>query len=174
MTRLAIVVGAVILVTGCEERRALTFPSAIAPAATSPPVPPPTPPSPAPDTRQPGPVLTAAIRITPGEVVPGSIELADPACFPNWDSAGRCRQYELTAPTDGTLLATLKVSGPTRGPYNPELFLVAPDASWYWAPEEWPERRLRLQARQGESYRIVVVAYGPYPEAFQITADIVR
>jgi hypothetical protein len=176
MTKLVFLLGVVIFVAGCEERRALTFPSGIAPpTATSPPVPPPpVPPLPPPNTREPGPVLTAATRITPGEIVLASIELADPACFPNWDSAGHCRQYELTAPTDGTLLATLRVSGPSRGFYNPELFLVAPDASWYWAPEEWPERRLRLQARQGESYRIVVLAYGPFPEAFQVTADVVR
>jgi hypothetical protein len=107
-------------------------------------------------------------------VVSGTIELADPACFPNWDLSGHCRQYELTPSMDGTLIATLRGSGPSRGVYNPELFLVAPDASWYWAPEEWPERRLRLAVRQGKSYRIVVLAYGPFPETFQVTADVVR
>jgi hypothetical protein len=117
--------------------------------------------------------LTPAIRIAVGEIVSGAIELADPACFPNWDSTGHCRQYELTPSMDGTLIATLGTSAPSRGFYNPELFLVAPDDSWYWAPEDWPERRLRLTVRQGESYRIVVLAYGPFPETFQVTADVV-
>jgi hypothetical protein len=76
------------------------------------------------------------------------------------------------ASTDGTLHGTLRVSGPSRGIYNPELFLVASDGTWAWAPESWPERSVSMPARRGETYRIVVLAYGPFPEAFEVTAEL--
>jgi hypothetical protein len=105
-------------------------------------------------------------------VTPGSIAATDPACFPNWDLAGRCQQYEVIAAADGTLTATLRLSGPPRGFYTPDLFLLAPDNTWAWAPEGFPERSVSMTVRAGESYCLVVVGYGPFPESFEAIADV--
>jgi hypothetical protein len=93
-------------------------------------------------------------------------------CFPNWDSTGRCRQYDLTAAMDGTLVAVLTWPGPSRGIYSPELFLVAPDQSWIWADEIFPNRRGSARISKGETFRLVVLAYGPYPDRYELTADV--
>jgi hypothetical protein len=161
------VVGVIAVTAGCDSAPRLTFPSPL-PIASSPAPSP----SPSPNTREPGPVRTSATTITPGEVTAGTIMATDLACFPNWDSTGRCRQYEMTPTTDGTLLGTLRLTGPSRGVYDTELFLLAPDGTWVWAPESWPERRVSMQVRGGESYRLVVLGYGPFPERFDLVAVV--
>ena len=111
------------------------------------------------------------MTIIPGAVTPGTITDADPHCFLNWDSSGRCRQYELRPAIAGRLVATLRVSTPPRGAYGLELFLAA-DGTWLWAPESWPERSAHMPAVPGEPYRLVVLGYGPFPEPFEVVAEI--
>jgi len=71
------------------------------------------------------------------------------------------------ASSDGTLRATLKWEGPSRGVYDPSLFLVSPNGAWVYSEDPWPERRLRFQGSTGQTYRIVVVSYQP-PQVFEV------
>jgi len=119
-----------------------------------------------------GPALVKAIDIVNGQRIEASVQGDDPDCFPNWDASGRCRTFSLTAPSDGTLAVTLTVARPSRGMYDPELFLVAPDGSWLYAGEGWPERHLEGPAKSGLKYHIVVICYGPFPDAFVLTVGL--
>jgi hypothetical protein len=104
-------------------------------------------------------------------VVASAIEATDPVCFPNWDSSGRCRQYELTASINGTLVVTLTWPPPSRGIYDPELFLIAPDQSWIYADNVPPSRRGTIRIARGGKYRIVVLAYGEFPDRFELAVE---
>jgi hypothetical protein len=117
-------------------------------------------------------VLTSATTITAGQVVTGIVESDDPVCFPNWDSSGHCRQYELTASIDGTLVATLTWPGASRGLWDPDLFLVTPDQSWIWAGELRPGKRGSIPVSRGASYRLVILSYGPFPDRFELAVDV--
>ena len=113
---------------------------------------------------------TSATTIGAGETAAGVIEFTDPVCFPNWDSTGHCREYQLTAAIDGTLEATLIWEGLDRGFYNPDLFLVAPDESWIWANELFRKKQGTARISAGETHRLVVLSYGPFPDRFELTA----
>jgi hypothetical protein len=89
----------------------------------------------------------------------GNIAGNEPACFVSWDASGVCKEYDLVAPADGVLFATMKWAGPSRGLYDPDVFLVAPDGTWAYAPEGWPEKQVNLQIRSGQTFRIVVLSY---------------
>jgi hypothetical protein len=116
-----------------------------------------------------GPFYTpTATAVSDGSVVASAVEATDPVCFPNWDSNGRCRQYELTASINGTLVVTLTWPPPSRGVYDPELFLIAPNESWIYADDAPPNRRGTLPIARGGKYRIVVIAYGEFPDRFEL------
>ena len=158
--------GAIALGAACDARAPLVFPSPRVPAqaeAAPPPLP-----------LSNGPGLVPAVQVVVGQTVSGAVEEADPRCFHNWDATGRCRQYEVRVAADGTLVATLTGSGPSRGLYNTEVFLMAGDGSWTFDrdADAWPERHVSLPARRGEAYRVVVISYGPFPDAFEVRADV--
>ena len=163
MTRRWVAVSvAIALGAACDSRAPLIFPSAQPPTQGEAPIP---------LRFFNGPRLLPAVGIAVGQSVSGAIESADAACFPNWDATGRCRQYEVRVAVDGTLVATLTGSGPSRGMYNTELFLAAADGAWESAETTWPQRRVSMPARRGDAYRVVVLSYGPFPDAFEVRAD---
>jgi hypothetical protein len=119
-----------------------------------------------------GPDAIAAASVAAGTLVEGSIDGDDPVCFRNWDASGRCRQFDVTAPADGRLLATLRWVGSPRGLYDPDVFIVAPDGAWAFSDQGWPEKYATLPARRSLTYRIVVMAYGPSDQPFQLIAVV--
>lgn len=118
-----------------------------------------------------GPAPISSSAIVAGSRVHGIVESGDPACFPNWDSSGHCRQFDLTAPSDVTLRVTLKWDGSSRGVYDPELFLIPPDGAWVYSEDPWPERRLTFHGSAGQIYRIVVIGYQP-PQPFEVLVEV--
>ena len=110
--------------------------------------------------------------IPPGNNVQAVIEDGDPRCFPSWDATGRCRQYDVTTPANGTLVATLTASGSSRGSWNPDVFLVAPDGSWTVADDTWPTKHVSGQIQGGVAYRVVVISYGPFPDVLQVNVEV--
>jgi hypothetical protein len=118
-----------------------------------------------------GPAPISGTPIVAGSLIQGAVEAGDPICFPNWDSRGHCRQFDLTAASDGTLRATLKWEGPSRGVYDPELFLVSPDGAWVYSEDPCPERHLTFHGSTGQTYRIVVIGYQP-PQAFDVLVEV--
>jgi hypothetical protein len=118
-----------------------------------------------------GPVPISGTPIVAGSLVQGTVEARDPVCFPNWDSSGHCRQFDLTAASDGTLRATLKWEGPSRGVDDPELFVISPDGAWIYSEDLWPERHLSFRGNTGQTYRIVVIGYQP-PQEFEVLVEV--
>lgn len=118
-----------------------------------------------------GPAPISSSPIVAGSPIHGIVESGDPVCFSNWDSSGHCRQFDLTAPSDVTLRATLTWEGPSRGVYDPELFLISPDGSWAYSEDPWPERHLTFHGSTGETYRILVIGYQP-PQAFEVLVEV--
>ena len=47
------------------------------------------------------------------------------------------------------IVATLTWTGPSRGDYDPEVFLAAPDGYWDLAPAAWPEKHVTVGVRGG-------------------------
>jgi hypothetical protein len=90
----------------------------------------------------------------------GTITQNDPACFVDWDASGLCKQYDLVAREDSELLVAMRWNGPSRGLYDPDVFLVAADGRWEYAPDAWPEKHVSLAVRSGQTIRIVVLSYG--------------
>ena len=89
-----------------------------------------------------------------------TITTNDPACFVDWDASGLCKQYDLLAREDLQLRVAMRWAGPSRGMYDPDVFLVAPDGRWEYAPEAWPEKHVSLTVMRGQTIRIVVLSYG--------------
>jgi len=90
----------------------------------------------------------------------GTITQDDPACFVDWDASGLCRQYDLVAREDLKLLVAMRWVGPSRGLYDPDVFLAAPDGRWEYASDAWPEKHVTLMVKAGQTIRIVVLSYG--------------
>ena len=153
MTRRSLTMGAFLLLLACDSRGPVTPPVPTTPSPVSTPAPSPG------DAGGPGAISGTEVRV--GTAVIGTIDGRDPVCYPNWDSSGRCRQFDLTAPADGTLHVTLTWEGPSRGIYDPELFVRTASGSWMYSDDIWPERHARILVTAGASYRIVVIAYGP-------------
>ena len=151
---------AVVLSAACESRTP-TAPSANPQPSAVPPAQP----------AGSGPAPISGTPIVGGSRVQGTVEAGDPVCFPNWDSSGRCRQFDLTAPSEGPLRATLKWEGPSRGVYDPELFVISPDGAWVYSEDPWPERHLSFRGSAGQTYRIVVIGYQP-PQAFEVLVEV--
>ena len=118
-----------------------------------------------------GPAAITGSPIIVGSSVQGTVEPRDPVCFPNWDSSGHCRQFDLTAPSDGTLNATLEWEGPSIGTYDPELFVISPDGAWVYAQDPWPGRQVSFQGSTGKTYRIVVIGY-QLPLTFEVLVEV--
>jgi hypothetical protein len=119
-----------------------------------------------------GPALVPGTSITAGTAVEGIIDGRDPECFPNWDATGHCRQYDVTAPSDGLMLATLQWSEPRRGLFDPDVFLVAPDGVWVYAPDGSGAKQAGLSVKAGLVYHVVVLSYGTEPQAFKLTVGL--
>jgi hypothetical protein len=150
----------VVLSAACESRTP-TAPSANPQPSAVPPVPP----------TGSGPAPIPGTPIVAGSGANGIVEAGDPVCFPNWDSSGHCRQFDLAASSDGTLRATLKWEDRSRGVYDPELFVVSPDGAWLYSEDPWPERHLSFRGSAGQTYRIVVIGYQP-PQAFEVLVEV--
>ena len=119
----------------------------------------------------PTPVMGTSVR--EGMPIEGTIGAGDPPCFYNWDATGLCRRFDLTALADGKLVATLGWTGPSRGLYDPDIFLVDPSGAWVVSQGGWPEKQASLVAKSGLTYRIVVMSYGPSAQAFVLRVDLV-
>jgi hypothetical protein len=122
----------------------------------------------------PGPSPIAGTPIAAGVLVEASVDGSDPVCFPNWDARGHCRQYDLTAASDGVLMARLQWPGFSVGPADPDLFLVGPDGVWNYAEDDPvnKDRQVKLPAKAQLTYRIVVLSYGSSPQPFGLVADV--
>jgi hypothetical protein len=96
----------------------------------------------------------------------------DPTCFRNWDATGHCRQLNLTVSADGTLVAVMQWTGPSRGLYDPDLFLLAPDGVWTYASDAWPEKHTEMIVERGKTYRIVVLSYGTASQPFTLNLAV--
>jgi hypothetical protein len=89
-----------------------------------------------------------------------TITTNDPACFVDWDASGLCKQYDVIAREDLNLLVAMRWAGPSRGLHDPDVFVVAPDGRWDYAPDAWPEKHVSLPVKGGQTIRIVVLSYG--------------
>jgi hypothetical protein len=156
MTRAPVLAG-LLMITACGPNGATPL---IVPTVT---------PAAGPPQNSPAPI--AGTPIGPGDVVDGLIQQSDPVCFYNWDATGHCRQYFLQAPGDGTILATLRWPPPSRGMYDPEVFLVSANGLWEWAADKFPEKHVSVPAKEHESYRVVILAYGPEPQPFELSVQ---
>ena len=119
-----------------------------------------------------GPAALPATSISAGSVVEGTVDGRDPDCFPAWDASGHCRQYAFTAPSEGTLVALMTFPPPSRGLFDPDLFLVAPDGNWVYAPDKSTDRLATLPVKAGLTYHIVVFGYGPLEQTFTLSVDL--
>jgi hypothetical protein len=63
-------------------------------------------------------------------------------------------------------------AGPSRGLYDPDIFLVAPDGGWTYASDAWPEKHVQLPVKSGNIYRVVVLSYGPALQAFVLNLKV--
>jgi hypothetical protein len=172
-----------VLLAGCSdsERRPRfpTAPTAAAPPPTTPaPTPVPTPPpSGGPPEDQPipgsGPThRVGTIPVASGQTVDSRTEPTDPACWPNWDASGRCKAFEITAPSDGTLTVAARLASPAGGD-NLDLFLIDPGRAYVvsWSGVNAEEASLPVTA--GSSYGIAVMTYTT-PTPFQLQVEVVR
>ena len=161
MARLTYALWFALMAVACDSPRATQFvPTAPTPAATLPP------PVPGRDT----PILVDGTALTVGQAVESRVEPTDPVCFPNWDSGGQCRQFNLIAPRDGSLDVALKWAAISRA-YDMTLFFVTPDGGWMPAPEAAGENRLNLRIVAGLTYRFIVVSYAT-PQDFELTTTL--
>ena len=71
-----------------------------------------------------------------------TITTNDPACFVDWDASGLCKQYRpMLAREDLQLRVAIEVGRAVfAGMSDPDVFLVAPDGRWEYAPDAWPEK----------------------------------
>lgn len=166
MNRLIASTSLAFLLAACDSSRSPIGPT-LPPA-----IPQPTSTPPSVNRAEPGPRPITGTAVAPGTTIDVTIQQTDPACFPNWDSSGRCRQFDVAMPADGTLVATLTYPGPSRGDWNPDVFIAAPDGQWVPPDFGWPDRQVRSPAKQGMTYRVVVLSYGPFPDAVQLMVDV--
>jgi hypothetical protein len=163
-SRVLIVCGSLMLAAGCDS------PRQFAPTAIVPPPPPAAVPAPTGAAGPFGPASNPVIAA--GVLVQGTVTGDDPVCFPNWDATGHCRQYDFVAASDGVIAATFTWTGPSRGLYDPDVFLAAPDGQWDFAQDGWPEKHVTIRARNGVTYRVVVMSYGESELGFGLRVDV--
>jgi hypothetical protein len=119
-----------------------------------------------------GPTRVNPTPLAPGSTVDVTVLQDDPRCFYNWDATGACRQFEVTMPADGDLVAEVMLPLPDRGFWNPEVFLVDPYGNWN-DPEHYPTTNLvRMRGEAGLTYLVVLISYGPYPDRLRLNVEV--
>jgi hypothetical protein len=76
------------------------------------------------------------------------------------------------AGSDGPVVATLTWAGPSRGLYDPDVFLVAPDGGWEFTKDAWPEKHVTIPAHSGLTYRVIVMSYGATELSFVLLVRV--
>ena len=162
-SRVLIMCGSLMLATACDSPRPFAPTVIVPPQSTAVPAP----------TGAAGPFGPSSNpAIAAGTLIEGTVTGADLVCFPNWDASGHCRQFDFVAASDGVIVATLTWTGPSRGQYDPEVFLAAPDGNWDLAPTAWPEKHVTIGVRGGVTYRVVVMSYGDAELKFGLRVDV--
>jgi hypothetical protein len=153
------------LLTGCDSDRPSlpTGPTTVPAGPVSVPVP---------AGRETGPVRINPTPLAPGAKLDVTVRADDPHCFVNWDATGACRQFEVTMPADGTLVATMTLPGPDRGLWNPDVFIAAPNGEWLEHEFGRPTTTVSMPAHAGLSYLIVVMSYGPFPDVLPLSVAV--
>ena len=123
-----------------------------------------------PDAGAAGPRLGSGIGISLGQRLGTSVQASDPACYPDWDANGQCRQFDLIAPQDGTLAAHLTWTEP-QGANIMTLFVVSPNGSWLYDAEVVQHSRLSMPITAGSTYRLIVMSYAA-PQEFELTTAL--
>ena len=159
MKRLTLLATTVLLVCACHERTISSLPTG--PTTPLPPV----------VRSDVYPSVADATPIPPGESITARVEMDAPHCFPNWDSLGRCRAFRLAATADGPLAVTLTWTT-VKGEWDPDLFLVRPDAGWDWGGEGGSPRTFTVPVRSGLTYHIVVMSYLPAAQEFVLSTEL--
>src|SRR5262245_12509544 len=159
MRRLTLLATTVLLVSACHERTISSLPTGPTPSL---------PPAVRPDVY---PAVPNATPIAPGESITARVDLDAPHCFPNWDSAGRCRAFRLVATADGSLAMTLTWTA-VKGEWDPDLFFVTPDARWDWGGDGGSPRTFTVPVRSGLTYHIVVMSYLPVAQEFVLSTEL--
>jgi hypothetical protein len=149
-----------LLAAGCDRATVPSLPTSPTPSTTSSP------------PRQPeGPyyVPGTGTMIVPGQVVVGTI-VSGPACFWNWEANGVCQVFEIAAPQDGTLEAT--VTRKTESAIDiMDLFLVEPNGAWVAAHAGRIEEHATIPVKGGMTYGILVMSFNNGPLEFELKAD---
>jgi len=118
-----------------------------------------------------GQLIVAPTSIAVGESVVARVEMDAPRCFPNWDSLGRCRQFELSANATGTLAVTMTWSA-VRGEWDPELFLADADGFWLWAGERGSPRTATISVDRNRTYYLIVMSYLPAVQEIELSTEL--
>lgn len=156
-----ILFGSLVLVAACDSHGPIV-PTAVTPRTPA-----------APGAGSSGPSGPTSNPVIPSDtLVEGTVDGSYPDCFTNWDATGHCRQYNFVAAADGLVVATLTWAGPSRGVYDPDVFLVAPDGAWEYADDAWPEKHVRIRVRSGQTYRVVVMSYGATELSFGLVVKV--
>jgi len=116
-----------------------------------------------------GPTVGTGQSISQGQTVRSAVEFSDshPPCFRNWDASGRCNQFDIVAPQDGTLsVRVLWQTRPGAPPDNVDLFVVEP-RGWYASYGGDREASLIVSVTAGSTYHILVMSYR-LPQDFEL------
>ena len=111
--------------------------------------------------------------VASGETVDSRVANTDPACFYNWDASGRCKVFEIIAPTDGTLTVAVRLTRPPPDD-NLSLFLIDLHRTFVVSDSGKDAEEASLPVTAGSSYGIAVMAYYALPADFQLRVDVVR
>jgi hypothetical protein len=102
--------------------------------------------------------------------VRSAVSSTDPACYPDWDSSGRCRVFEITAAIDGRLTASVRLIAPSVHDVM-DLFLVDLDRAYVVSYSGLAAEEASLPVTAGSSYGIAVMAYTA-PTEFELHVDV--
>jgi hypothetical protein len=117
------------------------------------------------------PLPITGMPLTIGQTVDDRVDATAANCFPEWDSSGRCRQFDVMSDRRGVLVASLEWL-PVAGDWGPDVFIVASTGTWAVSEETNPPRMVRFQVDAGSAYRIVVLSYRPAGEDFRLTTEL--
>ena len=158
MTRRLILAAAASLASACHQGSVPTPPTG--PSVLLPPVRP-----------APAPWIASATTIATGETVEDRVEMDAPHCFPEWDTAGRCRAFKLTLEADGRLVVTVRWT-PVKGEWDPDWFFVGPNGVWDWTGDDGSPRAAIFSVQRGATYHILVMSYLPTAQAFSLSTEM--
>jgi hypothetical protein len=102
-------------------------------------------------------VLGTGTPIAVGQQVTETVTSSDPACYPNWDASGRCRQFTLVPDRDGNLRVTL--SWASSLPDAMDLFIVSPGDMLATAYEGSTRERVTVTVSAGMKYEFLAMSY---------------